>query len=137
MQGNEASPQRPGSAALFGLLLGFAGALLDFYSGYLLLAQQGMSSAPEVWGAGILCLGAVLAVTALASVYPPWMGMMAEFGSLMIVYGLVMLFIGGSMLSGFISMMQGGTLSGIGMIVVGAFMLANGGWMRRAPSMQP
>lgn len=121
---------------IFGTFLGFAGALLDFYSGYQLLSQPSMSSAPEVWGFGILSLGAVLAVTTLASAYSPWTDRMAEFGSLMVVYGLVMLFIGSAMYSGLISMLQGGFFSGLAMIAVGALMILNGGWMWRSPRMR-
>ena len=127
---------RMGGARPIGVFLGSAGALLDFYSGYQLLTQGGMAGPSDAWGAGILLLGVVLAVTALAMAYPSWTDLMADFGSLMLVYGAVMLFIGGMMYSGRISMMQGGVESGIGMVMVGALMLVNGAWMRRAPAMK-
>lgn len=46
------------------------------------------------WGIGIFALGAVLVITALAaSISPFGMTKMGAFGTLMVVYGIVMLFI--------------------------------------------
>lgn len=122
-------------AHLAGVVLGLAGALLDFASGYLLMTQGGMARANMVWGVGIFALGLVLAATALASVYLAGAGQMGGFGALMILYGLVMLFIGGVMLSGVVSMMTGALLSGTGMVLVGILMIVNGLAMRRSRMM--
>jgi hypothetical protein len=127
---------------LFGMVLGFAGALLDFYSGYLLLTHAGMErpgmgaitengASGPVWGVGIVALGAVLAVTTLATVSS--MGTRKrELGALMLVYGAAMLFIGASMYEGITSMGQGSLFPASGMFLVGALMVANGAMMRRS-----
>ena len=131
-----------GSVGAFGAILGFAGALLDFYSGYLLLAGSNMRTTemgmvtqgggPGVaWGIGISALGIVLAATAVASILRLGAGRMADFGALMVVYGIVMLFIGASMYAGVTSMTQGAPFPALGMLVVGALMVANGAAMRR------
>lgn len=128
---------------ILGVFLAVAGSLLDFYSGYLILAQpitmtndMGMvisQYAPYVlgWGAGILALGVVLLVTALALVMSFGMGRMKILGALMALYGVLMLFIGISMYWGVTPMMQRATLPGLGMLVVGALMVFNGAAMRR------
>jgi hypothetical protein len=125
----------------FGLVLGLVGALLDFYSAYLLytanpmvLNEQGMavqSGAGVVWGFGIAALGVVLAVTVVGAVLTKGLDRMKDFGALMVVYGVVMLFVGGYMLTGLGPMMQGTLFPGIGMLVVGALMILNGGLMAR------
>ena len=129
----------------FGLVLGVAGALLDFYSGYQLLAgpttmpgeMVTVRGGPSLaWGVGISALGAVLVVTTLAMLLPRGARMMEEFGALMVVYGAAMLFIGLSMYLGATSMMQGAAASGVGMLIVGVLMIVNGARMRR-PSMAP
>jgi hypothetical protein len=124
-----------------GVLLGFAGALLDFYSGYLILAQsqmvngmgmvEGYTSTGLAWGIGVILLGVVLAVTSIALTLPSQMNRMDDFGTLMVVYGLAMLFIGGSMYLGLTSMMTGVFSPGLAMLAVGVLMIANGALMRR------
>jgi predicted tellurium resistance membrane protein TerC len=129
--------------AWIGVALGFAGALLDFYSGYLLLSQPSGSSemgmgtmlasswAPLIWGTGIVFLGIVLAITSLALVFGSLSRRMRDFGALMVVYGLAMLFIGSSMYAGVTSLMGGNLAPAIGMLVVGILMVANGVLMWR------
>jgi hypothetical protein len=122
----------------FGLVLGLVGAVLDFYSAYLLytanpmvLNEQGMavqSSAGVVWGFGIAALGVVLAVTVVGAVLTKGLDRMKDFGALMVVYGLAMLFVGGYMLTGLGPMMQGTLFPGVGMLVVGVLMILNG-WL--------
>jgi hypothetical protein len=123
-----------------GVLVGFAGAALDFYSGYLLLAQSPGSGemgvlesnwAALIWGVGVGALGVVLAVTSAALVFGSGQRRMKDFGALMIVYGLAMLFIGGAMYSGVASQMVGNVVPGIGMLAVGVLMVANGALMLR------
>jgi hypothetical protein len=129
---------------LVGPVLGFVGALLDFYSGYLLLTGSAMSvdgmggatqsnAAGFAWGIGISAIGVVVAVTTLAFILPVGALMMRDIGSLMAVYGVAMLFFGGVMYLGVTSMMQGAFFVGLGMLVVGTLMIVNGAFMRRSP----
>ncbi|HMD78947.1 MAG TPA: hypothetical protein VKF39_03070 [Nitrososphaerales archaeon] len=127
-----------------GVLLGFAGAVLDFYAGYLILAQSNMindmgiftgyTSTGLAWGIGVVSLGVVLAVTSLASMLPSRMNRMGDFGVLMIVYGFAMLFIGGSMYLGLTAMMTGAVFPASAMLALGILMIANGALMRFSPS---
>lgn len=127
---------RAGGKLVAGFVLGLAGAVLDFYSGYQLTTQPGMMGAAQVWGIGVLLLGTVLAVTTLASL-PGGSRRMKDFGGLMVVFGFAMLFIGVAMYLGYTSMMQAAVPSGVGMMVVGALMVANGTLMSRSRSMKP
>lgn len=131
---------------LLGFALGVAGAMLDFYSAYLLLAQPGMSpngmeaaassgGTAVVWGVGLAALGAVLAVTAILSINMVGIRSMKDSGGLMVVYGGAMLFVGVSMYSGITSMTQGAMFPALGMLFVGALMVANGLAMLRPRSM--
>jgi len=127
-----------------GVLLGFAGAVLDFYAGYLILAQSNMindmgiftgyTSTGLAWGIGVVSLGVVLAVTSLASMLPSRMNRMGDFGVLMIVYGFAMLFIGGSMYLGLTAIMTGAIFPASAMLALGILMIANGALMRFSPS---
>ena len=83
----------------------------------------------------VAALGVVLAATAPAAVLRFSAGRMADFGALMVVYGLVMLFIGGAMYAGLTSMTQVTLFPSSGMFVVGVLMVANGALMRRSPLM--
>jgi hypothetical protein len=132
-----------------GLILGLVGALLDFTTGYFILERgvmrittmNGMgqtmteyNSSVLAWGIGVLVLGAMVLITALASLSSLGMRRMNLFGALMIVYGMAMLFVGGAMLTGLapMTMTEGYTLlSSLGMLVVGALMLLNGFMMNR------
>jgi hypothetical protein len=128
-------------ARALGGVLGFVGALLDFYSGSLLLAgtsemgtvTQSGGGIDAVWGVGMTALGVVLIVTALAEILPYGAQRMGDFGALMGLYGIVMLFVGSMMYAGLTSMQ--GTLPGLGMLVVGALMVVNGAAMRRTRMM--
>jgi hypothetical protein len=131
---------------LFGLVLGTAGAILDFYSAFLLLTQSGTgmsgmekvavhSGTGLVSGIGIAALGIILGATAVSYVVPSGILSMKDFGALMIVYGGGMLFIGVLMYSGITSMAQGTIFPAFGMLVIGALMFANGVIMRRSGPM--
>lgn len=134
---------RPGvaGARIFGVLLGFAGALLDFYSAYSLLTAEPVGAAEGMgmgaagtgyfWGVGTGFLGAVLLVTSLAALVTRDHGRMRGFGALMVVYGAAMLFIGGSMAMGLEQMAPGTSVPGYGMLLVGVLMVANGAVMMR------
>ncbi|MDA4119019.1 MAG: hypothetical protein OK436_00345 [Thaumarchaeota archaeon] len=135
-------PRSLSSVGLFGVFLAVAGSILDFYSGYQILAQSttndmGMvvmqyTSSGLVWGVGIIILGAALVITAPAVVSSFGMRRMRTFGTLMVAYGIIMLFVGISMYRGVTPMMQGITLSGLGMLVVGPLMVFNGAIMWRS-----
>jgi len=124
-----------------GVLLGFAGALLDFYSSYLVLVQaqmvngmgmvEGYTSTGLTWGIGLAFLGVVLFVSSVALVLPSRMNRMGDFGALMVVYGFAMLFVGSSMYLGLTSMMSGVFSPALAMLAVGVLMIANGTLMRR------
>ncbi|HEY6282721.1 MAG TPA: hypothetical protein VIW22_02225 [Nitrososphaerales archaeon] len=135
-------PRSLGSVGLFGVFLAVAGSILDFYSGYQILSQSttnvmGMvvmqyTSSGLVWGVGVILLGAALIITAPAVVSSFGMRRMRTFGTLMVAYGIIMLFVGISMYRGVTPMMQGITLSGLGMLVVGPLMVFNGVMMWRS-----
>lgn len=130
------------SVGLFGVFLAVAGSILDFYSGYQILAQSTTNdmgivvmqytSSGLVWGVGIIILGGALVITAPAVASSFGMRRMRTFGTLMVAYGIIMLFIGISMYRGVTPMMQGITLSGLGMLVVGPLMVLNGAIMWRS-----
>lgn len=128
---------------LLGSVLGLVGAGIDFISGYLILANSmvttnnmgvsmtAFSPGAVAWGIGLVSLGVVLVLSALALVSSIGMNRMGPFGALMIVYGVVMLFIGSAMYAGFGFMMNGSVVSGLAMLVVGTLMIINGVFMRR------
>lgn len=123
---------KTGGTFAFGVVLGLAGATLDFYSGYQLTTQSGMMGSGQSWGVGLFLLGVVLAVTALVSLSPGSLRM-KDLGALMVVYGVVMLFIGALMYLGYTATMEGATFSGVGMLAVGLLMVVNGALMSRSP----
>jgi len=136
-------PSGRNGVGLLGILLAIGGALLDFYSGYQILAQSAMTTndmgtmvtqctpSALAWGAGIIALGGVLLISALAMGISFRIRRMKASGALMILFGVVMLLIGVSMYWGITPMMQGTALSAPGMLVVGALMIFNGASMRR------
>ena len=124
---------KTGGTFAFGVVLGLAGATLDFYSGYQLTTQSGMMGSGQSWGVGLFLLGVVLAVTALVSLSPGSLRM-KDLGALMVVYGVVMLFIGALMYLGYTATMEGATFSGVGMLAVGLLMVVNGALMSRSPT---
>jgi len=129
---------------LAGVILGFAGAFLDFSSSYLILAQSATTidnmgvkmteynSTSLTWGIGISVLGAVLIVTVISSLSSFGKTRMGVFGTLMIVFGVIMLLLGGSMFSGIVPMMEDSFFSSVGMFIVGALMVLNGVLMSQA-----
>jgi len=123
-----------------GVLLGFLGAFVDFYSGYLVLSRsqmvnemgmmEGYTSTGLAWGVGVIILGLLLAITSIALLLHFGMNRMGGFGVLMIAYGFAMLFIGVSMYIGLVSMMTGVFSPGLAMLAVGILMIVNGALMR-------
>jgi len=132
---------------LTGLILGFAGAVLDFSSGYLIFVQSkittntmgvsvtGYNSFAVVWGVGLFALGGLLIITTVASVSSFGNMRMQFFGILMVVYGVVMLLTGELMYSQIAPMMIGSFLSSSAMFVVGFLMILNGVLMVRNRAM--
>ena len=132
---------------LVGMVLGFAGAALDFISGYS-VGSQSMMTVDDMgikstayntsalgWGIGISALGVVLLITAVASATKFGSARMGLFGLLMIVFGAIMFVIGGSMYLGIVPMMAYSALSSASMFIVGALMVVNGRLMSRSRSM--
>lgn len=127
----------------FGFILGLAGAFLDLLSGYLILSNSMMpandmnimiptySSTGLAWSIGLFALGALLLVSVLVSSTNTGMSHMGLVGGLMILYGFVMMLIGGAMLFRVTPMMSDYLSSSTGMFVVGALMIVNGSFMRR------
>jgi hypothetical protein len=137
-------PRNLSGVGVLGVFLALAGSALDFYSGYQILAQSstgemGMlamqyTGSALAWGVGIILLGVALVITAPAVASSFGMRRMRTFGTLMVGYGIIMLFIGISMYGGITPMMQGITISGLGMLVVGPLMVFNGAVMSRSRS---
>ena len=129
-----------------GIILSAAGAVLDFFAGYLLFSQSNTTtmvmgvtmshynSDGLVWGVGISLLGVVLVLTEIVSLSSAGMGRMKIFGFLMMGYGVVMLVIGTAMYSGITPMMNYSALSSAGMYAAGALMMVNGALMLRNTS---
>jgi hypothetical protein len=133
---------KPGMMALVGLALGLAGAVLDFYSSYEIMSYPaatmgmalGVAVSGAIWMAGLVALGVLLVATAVASFSSFGASRMALFGGMMVVYGVVMLLVGATMDAGISPAMQTASFTGLGMLVVGAAMVANGSMMLRSGS---
>ena len=137
------------SSNVTGFIFGLAGALLDFASAYLIIAQSvtmtqngmGMTlteyTNPSgiIWGVGLAALGIVLIVTAFVSLSSLSRKRMVTIGRLMFAYGIVMLLVGTSMLSGLTPMMAGSVPSSLGMFAIGVLMIFNGIAMGRSHKM--
>jgi len=133
----EGKARWPTNVALVGSVLAILGAALDFYSSYQIMSYPttGMmesSQAATVWGVGLASLGVLLLIMAVAGVSSLGAGRMALFGTLMTVYGVLMLFLGAAMDFGVSPAMQMASLTGLGMLVVGAVMMVNGFMMLRS-----
>lgn len=79
----------------------------------------------------LLALGVIVLLSGLYMFTADMVKNRALFGWLMILYGVIMLFLGFEMISGMIVMTQGSTLSGGVMIFVGGAMLFSGFSMRK------
>ena len=144
---NSGGGMKPGTTALLGLALALAGAALDFYSSYEILSYPAMAAdamwmaegtlSGTVWGVGLAVLGVLLVATAAAGLSSLGAGRMARFGVAMAVYGAVMLLVGAAMGAGISPAMQTASITGLGMLAVGALMVANGAMMLRKGSTPP
>lgn len=124
--------------ALVGLALALIGAALDFYSSYEIMSYPAMmvgmaegTLSATIWGVGLAALGVLLVATAAASFSSFGADRMALFGGMMVVYGVVMLLVGATMDAMISPAMQTASLTGLGMLVVGAVMVVNGSMMLR------
>ena len=118
--------------------IGVVGGVIDLIVGFVSLQQSMpgssmgmMPSGPSWMGYFLLALGIVVLLTGLYMFAAQMMKNRAMFGWLMIIYGMIMLFIGFAMINGMGAMMQGSMLSGTVMIFVGVAMLFSGYNMRK------
>jgi hypothetical protein len=125
-------------ASTNGFILGLIGGLLDFASASLLLVGQSGSSMMNPvsvyeWAALLVLLGVAVIVTSILSVVTLGLRFVKVFSLLMIVYGILMMFIGGAMTAGFIMASDVSSIYSYGMVIVGAAMAVNGILMSRNP----
>ena len=93
---------------------------------------MGMMPSGPLWiGYVLVALGIIVLLSGLYMFAAQMMKNRAMFGWLMIIYGMIMLFIGFAMINGMGAMMQGSMLSGTVMIFVGVAMLFSGYSMRK------
>jgi uncharacterized membrane protein HdeD (DUF308 family) len=113
--------------------IGVIGGVIDVLAGLALLQPPVMrfSSTPSI-GYFLLVFGIVVFLSGLYIFFEPMLKGRTTFGWLMGLYGIIMLAIGLAMIERMFPMMQGSTLSGGTMIIVGAAMLYSGYDMRRA-----
>ena len=118
--------------------LGLLGGAVDLAVGAILLLQTPMTMMPSLAtalgffaGIGLLALGVIVLVTALLMSRRGAMERGLRAGGLMLLYGALMLAIGGAMLGQVFPLMGGSLYSGITMIVLGVAMLVSGGSMAR------
>jgi hypothetical protein len=118
-------------------IIGVVGGLVDIIVGAVFLQQpmemQPMTSfGPTSWiGYFLLTLGVIVLLSGLYVLTARMMRGRGAFGSLMILYGIVMLALGGGMLGQILPMMQGSAISGTVMILIGLAMLYSGHDMTR------
>ncbi|MFQ6011982.1 MAG: hypothetical protein ACE5KG_07400 [Nitrososphaerales archaeon] len=130
----------PSNLAVIGFILSLVGAILDFSSGTLIfqgpssmsmggeMSMQPMISAGVAWPILLYSLGAILLATGLLGLTKIGKERMRLFGGLMVLYGIVMLVIGGAMIAG-VTLMMSGIISGVAMLFIGAAMIGNGSLM--------
>jgi len=112
-------------------VIGLVGGIVDLWAGLTLLLQDSMMMQNvRSLGYFLTILGVIVLMTGAFMFVPK---IMSRFtGLLMIIYGLVMLILGGGMLTGvFNVMMQWSSLSGVVMLVLGLVMLYSGSTMPR------
>ena len=117
---------------------------MDFAAGTAIL-QSSMMPAPMMttavsqaalaWAVVLYSLGAILVVTGILGVSSAGMRRMRGIGSLMLLYGIVMIGVGALMFGGYAPTMGNLVLSSAGMLVVGVLMILNGGMMCRSSPM--
>jgi hypothetical protein len=123
---------------VYSAAIGLVGGIVDMIAGFALLQSAGMAEEPMMvpslatWGGYFLvALGGIVLLTALYLLTSRMMRNSSVIGSLMVLYGGIMLILGVAMLGQVFSMMQGSTLSGVVMLVIGVAMLYSGYGMSR------
>ena len=118
--------------------IGVVGGVIDLVVGFVSLQQSmpgssmGMMPSGPLWiGYFLVTLGIIVLLSGLYMFAAQMMKNRAMFEWLMILYGIIMLFIGFAMINGMVAMMQGSILSGAVMIFVGVAMLFSGFSMRK------
>jgi hypothetical protein len=118
-------------------IIGVVGGLVDIIVGAVILGQPMemqpmMTFGPASWlGSFLLALGVIVLLSGLYVLTVRMMRGRGAFGWLMILYGIVMLALGGGMLGQILPMMQGSAISGTVMIIIGLAMLYSGYDMAR------
>lgn len=118
-------------------VIGVVGGVVDIIVGAVSLQQPMemqpmMELSPSSWiGYFLLGLGIIVLLSGLYVLTSRMMKGRSTFGWLMILYGIIMLALGGGMLGQILPMMQGSAISGTVMIVIGLAMLYSGYDMAR------
>jgi drug/metabolite transporter (DMT)-like permease len=120
-------------------VIGLIGGLIDAFVGLLILQRNPngmgspmMSASSALAGYSLLALGAIVFLTGVYVLVTRVMEHRSTVRLLMIVYGVTMLVLGAGMIGQLFNiMMQGSTVSGIAMILVGLAMLYSGSQMTR------
>jgi hypothetical protein len=121
-------------------VIGLVGGLIDLFVGSSILQQNSMmvngpmmiSASSTLAGYFLLGLGVIVFLTGLYVLVSRMMKYRSTIASLMIVYGVIMLVLGVGMIGQFFNlMMQGSSVSGIAMILVGLAMLYSGSGMTK------
>jgi hypothetical protein len=126
-------------ASTNGFILGLIGGVLDFASASLLLlgGSGGMMNESQVpsyvWAAILIVLGTAVILTSILSVGTIGIRFARVFSVLMVTYGLIMVGIGAAMSTGYIVATGVSVIYSLGMLLVGAGMIANGVMMSRSP----
>jgi hypothetical protein len=127
-----------------GIGLSVAGAISDFISGSLILASSMASSYDNMtmtysynvqdlaWAVLLFVLGGLILITGVISLSSFGMKNMRGIGSIMAIFGAIMIGSGLIMAEGMSPSMMGFTdrsAIGVAMFVIGALMIVNGFWM--------
>lgn len=98
------------------------------------MESNSVSPQNELLAIWLFALGAVVIITAVISVMSAGRRHRKLLSGSMIVYGIVMLLVGGSMAGGLVSMMST-PVYGYAMIISGILMVVNGSFMSRRQMM--
>jgi CHASE2 domain-containing sensor protein len=90
----------------------------------------------QAWAIVLYSLGAILAITGILGATSAGMRRMKRIGSLMLLYGIVMIGVGALMYGGYAPTMGNLVLSSAGMLAVGVLMILNGALMSRSDVMR-
>lgn len=113
--------------------IGIVGGIIDVVVGFSILQNSMATSGILTAGYSILALGVIVLLTGAYVLVSKMINHRFILGVLMVVYGLIMLALGGGMIGRVFNfmMMQDSTISGITMIIMGIAMLYSGLSMTR------